>query len=274
MSRKLVLYSFVFLWGGCGVCAAQAMFSTEREFGPVRFSQEQLLELVDRLQVFAERLGSTTGESDDVSQTLSLSDGQSTLVISEAISVETLGSAPPVATSVSYRYLNRLGVIRSIDVRFNDARRVLEISGRSRDQVEAAANLAGMIIRQSETTLGGLTHRTLLGGLLLAVGFMLVASAGNVVIDLTLTPPVRRALALTGLMLSLSVWLLPWEEWVLGTVIYRGDASFLVRHAALISFLGFLATIFTFFHGVVRIAHGSLKSQVETEVAPRATEDE
>ena len=82
------------------MCAAQAMFSTEREFGPVRFSQEQLVGLVNRLQVFAERLGSTTGESDDVSQTLSLSDGQSTLVISEAISVETLDSAPPVATSV------------------------------------------------------------------------------------------------------------------------------------------------------------------------------
>ena len=59
MIRKLVLYSFVFLWGGGCVCAAQEMFSTEREFGPVRFSQEQLLELVDRLRVFAEQQGSS-----------------------------------------------------------------------------------------------------------------------------------------------------------------------------------------------------------------------
>ena len=82
--------------------AAQAMFSTEREFGPVRFSQEQLLELVDRLRVLAEQQGSISAESDDTSQTLSLSDGRSTLRISEEISMETLGSAPPVATSVSY----------------------------------------------------------------------------------------------------------------------------------------------------------------------------
>ena len=191
-------------------------------------------------------------------------------MISEAISVETLGSAPPVATSVSYRYFNRLGMIRSINVRFNDIRRNLEISGRSRDQVEAAANLAGMIIRQSETTLGGFMHRRLWGGLLVAVGFMLVA-AGNVV---TLTPQVRLGLVLTGLMLSLSVWLPPWEEWFPGTVIYRGDASFLVRHAALISFSGFLATIFTFFHGVVLFARWLFKSQVKNEVAPRAAEDE
>ena len=47
MIRKLVLYSFVFLWGGSCVCAAQEMFSTKREFGPVRFSQEQLLKLVE-----------------------------------------------------------------------------------------------------------------------------------------------------------------------------------------------------------------------------------
>ena len=185
--------------------------------------------------------------------------------------METLDSAPPVATSVSYRYLNRLGVISSIDIRFNDIRRELEISGRSRDQVEAAANLAGMIISQSETTLGGLMHRVIGAGLLIIVGFMLVASAGNAV---TLTPSVRLALALTGLIFSLSVWLLPWEEWFPGSAVYRGDALFLVRHAALISFLGLLVTIFTFFQGVVWIARASLKSQVETEVAPRATEDE
>ena len=114
-------------------------------------------------------------------------------------------------------------------------------------------------------------HRLIGAGLLIIVGFMLVASAGNAV---TLTPSVRLALALTGLILSLSVWLLPWEEWFPGSAVYRDDASFLVRHAALISFLGLLATIFTFFKGIVRIASASLKSQVETEVAPRATEDE
>lgn len=126
MIRKLVLYSFVFLWGGGCVCAAQAMFATEREFGPVRFSQEQLLELVNRLRVFAEQQGSNPAESDDVSQILSLSDGQSTLRLSEEISMETLGSAPPVATSVYYEYSNRTGVISSIDVRLWDTSRTLD----------------------------------------------------------------------------------------------------------------------------------------------------
>ena len=97
MTRKLVLYALAILLGGCGICAAQAQFSTRREFGPVRFSQEQLLELLSRLQAFAEQQGSTTGESDGSHQVLELSDGMSRLVISEEISLEALAPSgkPP-----------------------------------------------------------------------------------------------------------------------------------------------------------------------------------
>ncbi len=268
MIRKLVLYSFVFLWGGGCVCAAQEMFSTKREFGPVRFSQEQLLELVGRLRVFAEQQGSTPAESDDTRQTLSLSDGQTTLRISEEISMETLGSAPPVATSFSYEYRNRIGVISSITIRLWDTSRTLEISGRSRDQVEATASLASTIITQAQTTVGGSLQRAMWGFFLIAFGLILIF-----VPDGFAFRPIFLALKLTGTVLTLSVWLLPWEEWFPGSAIYRGDASFLVRHAALISFLGFLATIGTLIWGVVRTASGT-QSPVKTEVAPTATEDD
>ena len=263
--RKLVLYSFVFLWGGGCVCAAQEMFSTKREFGPVRFSQEQLLELVGRLRVFAEQQGSTPAESDDTRQTLSLSDGQSTLRLSEEISMETLGSAPPVATSVYYEYSNRTGVISSIEVRLWDTSRTVEISGRSRDQVEAAASVASTIISQAETMIGGYFQRHMGGIFFIVVGLTLsfVKVSGQ-------TPWILK---LTGPVLTLSVWLLPWEEWFPGSAVYRDDASFLVRHAALISFLGCIATIVALFWSVVRTASGT-QSPVKTEVAPTATEDD
>ena len=280
MIRKLVLYSFVFLWGGGCVCAAQETFSIEREFGPVRFSQEQLLELVDRLRVFAEQQGSSLAESDDASQTLSLSDGQATLRISEEISVETLGASPPVATSVYYQYHNRTGVISSINVQLWDTNRTVEISGRSRDQVEAAASVASTIISQAETILGGSTQRIfggfflLFGGLILNVGSLILSrSAGRISLAPQLTRPiVTLPMQLTGLILTLSIWL-PWEEWLPGTAVYRDDASFLVRHAALISFLGFIAAIVAIFLSVIGIARGT-QSPVKTEVTPTATEDD
>lgn len=105
---------------------------------------------------------------------------------------------------------------------------------------------------------------------MLFVGIMHVSAAS---ID-SCTVPVRMALITTGLILSVSVWLLPWTEWFPGSAVYRGDASFIVRHAVLISFIGFLATLFTCFQGVVRIVRGLLKGPTRTETAPTSTEGE
>ena len=271
MIRKLVLYSFVFLWGGSCVCAAQEMFSTKREFGPVRFSQEQLLKLVDRLRVFAEQQGSSPAESDDASQTLSLSDEQTTLRISEEISVEKLDAAPPVATSVYYEYRNRTGEISSINIRLWDTSRTVEISGRSRDQVEAAASVASTIISQAETIVGGLAHRAFGAFFLLAGGLILSLYAGRIYLALQLTRPILTlSMRLTGLILTLSIWL-PWEEWLPGTAVYRDDASFLVRYAALISFLGFIVGIVAIFLSVIAISRGT-QSPVKTQLNPTDTE--
>ena len=265
MIRKLVLYSFVFLWGGVCVCAAQVTVSTEREFGPVRLSQEELIDLVNRLRVFAEQQSLPSAGSDNVSQTLSLSDGQTTLRFSGEISMEALRTAPPVATYVSYQYRNRTGVISSISVRLLDSVRTLEISGRSRNQVEAAASLASSIISQSETTVGGLFQRVIGGSVLLVVGSILLIAPFR----FALWPSL--ALKLAGLFFSLSVWTLPWRGWFPGSAVYRDDASFFVRHAALISFLGFLVTIVALIWSVVRTGRDT-QGSVKTEVAPTAKE--
>ena len=249
------------------------MNTHQREFGPVRFSQEQLLKLVNRLRVFAEQQGSSPAESDDASQTLSLSDEQTTLRISEEISVETLDAAPPVATSVYYDYRNRTGVISSINIRLWDTSRTVEISGRSRDQVEAAASVASTIISQAETIVGGRTHRAFGGFFLLAGGLILSLFAGRIALapQLTTTRPILTlSMQLTGLILTLSIWL-PWEEWLPGTAVYRDDASFLVRYAALISFLGLIVGIVAIFLSVIAISRGT-QSQVKTQVNPTDTE--
>ena len=194
--------------------------------------------------------------------------------------METLGASPPVATSVYYQYHNRTGVISSINVQLWDTNRTVEISGRSRDQVEAAASVASTIISQAETILGGSTQRIfggfflLFGGLILNVGSLILSrSAGRISLAPQLTRPiVTLPMQLTGLILTLSIWL-PWEEWLPGTAVYRDDASFLVRHAALISFLGFIAAIVAIFLSVIGIARGT-QSPVKTEVTPTATEDD
>ena len=67
----------------------------------------------------------------------------------------------------------------------------------------------------------------------------------------SLKPPIHLALIATGCLCMVSVWLLPWAEWLPGLAVYRGDASFVVRNAAIISFLGLVVTLLSFFWGVV-----------------------
>ena len=80
--------------------------------------------------------------------------------------METVDAAPPVATSVYYQYRNRTGVISSINIRLRDTSRTVEISGRSRDQVEAAASVASTIISQAENY-SRWVYSTGLGGIFL-----------------------------------------------------------------------------------------------------------
>ena len=192
--------------------------------------------------------------------------------------METLGASPPVATSVYYQYHNRTGVISSINVRLLDSSRTVEISGRSRDQVEAAASVAITIISQAEAIFGGSTQRSF-GGFLLLVGSLILNvgswnlfwPAGRISLAAWLTGPILiLSMRLTGLFLAFSIWL-PWGEWFPGTAVYRDDASFLVRHAALISFLGFIAAIVAIFLSVIGIVRGT-QSPVKTQLNPTDTE--
>ena len=196
--------------------------------------------------------------------------------------METLDAAPPVATSVYYEYRNRTGVISSINIRLWDTIRTVEISGRSRDQVEAAASVASTIISQAETIVGGRTHRSFGGFFLFAGGLILSLFAGRSYLALLTRPSLTLSMLqltrpiltlpmqLTGLILTLSIWL-PWEEWLPGTAVYRDDPSFLVRYAALISFLGFIGTIVAIFLSVIAISRGT-QSPVKTQVNPTDTE--
>ena len=265
MSSKVALCVIALLWGEA--CTSQEVFSAKREFGPVRFSQQQLVELVDRLHVFSARQVSTTVQSDDAghtgvaSHTLRLSDEQSSIEITEDISMETLSPAPPVATSVRYTRRDGTGVVRSISLNFLDSSRTLKVSGASRDQVEAVANLAGTLIGEAEIMLGGSAHRVMGWAVLVSISLMLIFGVDRT----NATLVVRNATATIGVLFSLAPWIFPWKEWLPGAVVYRDDAAFFVRHGALITFLGGLVTIGALLMSIVKFACDLRKREGKVE---------
>ena len=95
--------------------------------------------------------------------------------------------------------------------------------------------MASTIISQAETMIGGYSQRRMWGFFLIAVGLTL-----SFVKVSAQTPLI---LQLTGMVRTLSAWLLLWDHSFPGSAVYRDDASFLDRNAALMTFLGCIATI-------------------------------
>ena len=141
--------------------------------------------------------------------------------------------------------------------------RRLEISGRSRDQVEAVANLAGTLIGQAETMIGGRRQRVRIAFVVFFLAIMLVLAADKLSFRMT----VRVGMLTTGVLLALGILAFPWSEWFPGTAVYREDASFLIRHAALFTFLGFIITLVSCVLGAVGLVRRSLKDQARAEAA-------
>ena len=199
------------------------------------------------MQAFAHGQGSTPSGTDDASHRLSVSNGRNTVVISEDISIDALDSVPTDVTTVRYTASYSTGAIDTINFRFSDIARTLEVSGQSPDQVEAAAELASMIIAEAEVTFGGARRRGTVGVLLFIVCIMLILAAART----TVRPLVGLAMLATGNLLAWSLFLFPWSEWFPGFAVYREDTSFLVRHGPLISVFGALITILGGVVGVV-----------------------
>ena len=245
MSR-FVLCGLLFIWGE--PCDAQSVYSTERRFGPIRLSQNELVELVGRLQALAGMQDATVRERNIAWQTLTVSDGRNSVEISEDISVEALDAAPEVVTTVRYSGRYGSGVIQEIQFSFSDLARRLTVSGSSRDQVEGAAEVAAGIVGEAETVFGGSRRRSAVGAMVVAVSVWLILGANRAPV----TPLVGLAMFAAGLLLSGSVLLFPWRDWFPGVAVYGENASFMVRYGPRISLLAALITIVGGALGVVR----------------------
>jgi len=154
--------------------AAQASFSTQRNYSPIRMSQDELLALTNRVDALA-KTANIGVNPDRVSRTLDLGDGRSAVSFTGTISLETLASAPPVATNVSYRYRGDLsGPITLIWIYLTDSVRLLTVEGSAQDQVEAVTDAVATRLDSASTLFAGPGFR-LLGTMAFLVGGLLVS---------------------------------------------------------------------------------------------------
>src|SRR5262245_37473638 len=161
--------------------ATEPSFSVEREYWPVRMSQDDLVAFVNRIDSLATTANAGT-TPEDIATELSLSDGRITATFTGSVTVETLASAPAVATDVKYSYSVFRGApaVKRIDIRLTDVQRSVSVTGSSRDQVEAISNAGAAMLDTMSTMFGGLVFRMAAGFFLLIVGLAVTSLSSTV----------------------------------------------------------------------------------------------
>ena len=238
--RSAALFAFTFLLAYTLANAQSTTYSQSVEFSAVRLSYEDLSELVTRLHGVVEQANSGA-ECVTRRDTLTVGDQFNSVELTGEFSLTSFARAPLVAHSVNYRYYCLDAPISKVEISLRDFERELSVSGRSRDQVAALSAMAAEMLRPHETAMGGWKFRLL--------GAYCLALSGLFIPVLATRSPYRAVKVVSwvaGPMMSLSIWVFPWERWFPGAAFYSGDASFLVRHSALISFAGAVLTVITF----------------------------
>jgi hypothetical protein len=217
-----------------------------RNYGSVRLSYADLSSLVRDVH---DVLASADGEAANCNpiEYLVVGDGVTSLRLAGDFSAGAFKSAPPTAFSVEYTYDCPDAPISRVEVWLSDSIRQSKVTGRSQPQVYALTALIERRIDGFGTVAGGPSFRFLTGSILLFLAGLLSLGSGASKNRLT-----RMILASSAPVISVSVWIFPWQKWLSGTAVYAGDASFLVRNSQLISVFGMVLTIVTFLAGPLR----------------------
>jgi len=175
---------------------------------------------------------------------LTVDDGVVRISVSGDFSPPAFSGAPQTAYSVTYNYSGcREAPISDVSLWLTDYVRKLSVTGRSADQVQVLTSVATEDLTRFESSLGGPMFR-IVGSAILLVLIWLVP------LLLLQNQPVsrRKVFALLGAWLAvfLSLAIFPWSKWFGGTAVYSGDASFLRRNEAVVSFLGLVVTVAAF----------------------------
>ncbi len=219
-----------------------ATFSKSAEFSPIRATTEDILVLVNRIEKFVESANLPNEDSYRYPATLTFTGQGEELELESPVPSENLVGAPRSISGVRYRFSAPSAPISRVEINLADYSREVAVSGASKEQVDALTSLIISDITDLEGGIGGIMHR--------AFGAMMLLLAGGLVVAFA---PVSSFLPLVfkwifsaiGVFMQLSIWLLPWGEWLPGTLVLPESTSLLERHSPLMSLVGLLIAVFT-----------------------------
>jgi len=249
-NKKTALILLMCFVGAIPVFAkVDVSFNREATFGPMRISYSDLYQVISQAQSLVATANQGREQSQRNAETRIESKG-STFNLEGIVGKDSFSQAPSSANYVFFEYRNWDAPITHIEIRLSDTRRTLEVKGKSIEQVEAVYRVLTSKLEELAGGLGGSQFRTfgaivllISGGLFPLLSFLFRSRY------------IEIALLVLGPLLSISVWVFPWNDWFPGVVVVHGDASFIVRYASELSFVGLVLTLVTFLLSIVYARH-------------------
>lgn len=219
------------------VSPAQTFTQTRHE-PPVKLSYDDVVSMLQRVEQLIKTSNSSYSQPfSKPAQSLTVGNGDDELSLSSDISLSSLQSAPSIAYEIDYDYVYDAGApVSRIAIYLDDYQRRIAVSGSSQAAVDAITDLVVNDLSEHASTCSGPFARTCIG-----VAFVTLASLFIPIVFVPLFKTLRDqilVIVVAILVMNIVLWAPPWNHWLAGTAVYKGDPSFLARHSAEISFWG------------------------------------
>lgn len=210
-------------------------YTRRYDVAPVRLSYGELLDLVAGTRDLIRTSNSSYSPTyERPHESLYVDDGAAQVSLTQDFSPASLVGAPEIGYSMTYEYRFADGPVSHVSVRLSDYSRNIQVEGKSRSEVDSISNFILSTLSRYTFSFAGPGFRTLGSLALTLFGWSLMIFAVMAPI------PLRNRILLltTALFVWLGLFLLPWQNWLPGTAVYAGDASWLRRNSPLLTFLG------------------------------------
>ncbi|MQA66601.1 MAG: hypothetical protein GEU76_12000 [Alphaproteobacteria bacterium] len=195
-------------------------------------------------------------------ESLTVQSKTSKFTLARDFSKSIMHRGPEIADEVHYVFTADSGrfPISEIFLRFGDYSRTAEVSGTIRNQVEGLVLIIEQQIQKFGCPYGGAAARMVLYIALYLFAMVLVflpiaasAASENTYFSRISRMEVAIAFWVGAAMLIISIFVMPWDQWLAGTSIRVTKATFLERYAPEVGLIGM---IFGMLSVVIALRHG------------------
>jgi len=219
--------------------ATATEFSRKAEFGPMRFTVEQIAKISNELLIYIQ---SVNNPSNDTKGTVDFESERYNASFDLPLTAKNYDKIPDNSYSFRFSVRSYDNNLSSVVLSFGDSYRYAEISGLNHSHVTGLLSIVQDKVRDFEVKFGGSKFRVFLAiahwGVLLLAYVLVIWRYDNPKIIVT-------ALLVFVVLPNAVVHLFPWYRIFPGTLITHDPLSFLQKYSHIFTFLGFLLAIIT-----------------------------